>query len=277
MSGEWETGQFDLPSYLTRIGYDGPLEPTAETLAGLHRAHVAAIPFENLDLLLGRGISVDLGRVQTKLVTNRRGGYCYEHGLLFAAALERLGYFVRRLLARIGDNQQRPRPRTHMTLLVDAEDGPWLADVGFGAGLLEPLPWNQAGKAHRQGGWTYQLLFRPGEAWQLRQRTDGGWSTLYSFTDEPQHAADIEMANHFTATHPSSPFVGHAVVMRKTAGTHRRLLDRRLATTSPDHHYLDTRPQSRPRCVPTRQPPIRRLSRSISCGTPDGKCAHSLT
>ena len=160
-------------------------------------------------MLLGRGISVALDRVPTKLLTSRRGGYCYEHGVLFAAVLERLGYCVDRLLARIGDkDSERPRPRTHMTLRVQAESSRWLADVGFGAGLLEPVPWDHTGTPQRQGGWPYQLS-QTGNNWQLRQRIAGQWATLYSFTEEPQHASDVEIANHLTSTYPNSPFVGH--------------------------------------------------------------------
>ena len=106
---EWDIGLLDLRAYLRRIGHDGAGAPGAATLAALHRAHLAAIPFENLDIPLGRGIAVDLESVQAKLVARRRGGYCYEHGLLFAAALERLGYPVDRFLARVGGDVVRPR------------------------------------------------------------------------------------------------------------------------------------------------------------------------
>src|SRR6266540_6553829 len=99
---EWSISALDLGAYLRRIGYDGETAPTGATLAALHRAHLGAIAFENLDIVLGRGIAVDLESVQAKLVHRGRGGYCYEHGLLFAAALERLGYSVERFLARVG-------------------------------------------------------------------------------------------------------------------------------------------------------------------------------
>lgn len=91
MSGT-RAGELDLDAYLERTGYRGPLEPTAATLAGLHRHHVLAIPFENLEIMLGRPVELDLASLQAKLVMRRRGGYCYEHNLLFAAVLERLGY-----------------------------------------------------------------------------------------------------------------------------------------------------------------------------------------
>ena len=102
----------DLDAYLDRIRHAGPRKPDAVTLAALHRAHLAAIPFENLDVVLGPRVSVELDRIQDKLVRGRRGGYCYERNLLFAAVLQRLGYPVQRLLARVGDDPVRPRPRT---------------------------------------------------------------------------------------------------------------------------------------------------------------------
>ena len=136
---EWSVRNLDLDAYLQRIGYDGPLDPSHATLAGLHRAHLAAIPFENLDLMLGRGVRVDFDSIQAKLVFANRGGYCYEQGQLFGAVLERLGYQVDRLLARVGPDGEPVRPRTHLTLRVGADAGTWLADVGFGNSPPGPL------------------------------------------------------------------------------------------------------------------------------------------
>ncbi|HEY3952779.1 MAG TPA: arylamine N-acetyltransferase [Streptosporangiaceae bacterium] len=231
---EWRAGLLDLDAYLTRVGFAGALEPTWATLAALHRAHVAAIPFENLDVFLGRGVRVDLGSVQAKLVAGRRGGYCYEHGVLFAAVLERIGYQVDRLLARIGYKPRFSRPRTHMTLHVTGRDGQWLADVGFGAGLLEPLPWDASGRAHTQGGWTYRIAEPEAGTWVTQQASGGKWLDLYTIVAEPQHASDVDMSNYFTSTHPRSPFTGHAIVMRKTADVQHRLRDRDLTTIWPD-------------------------------------------
>jgi N-hydroxyarylamine O-acetyltransferase len=90
----WNSDELDLDAYLDRTGYRGPLDPNAATLRGLHRCHVETIPFENLEIMLGRPVDLDLGSLQAKLVTQRRGGYCYEHNLLFAAVLERLGYAI---------------------------------------------------------------------------------------------------------------------------------------------------------------------------------------
>lgn len=242
MSEEWQTERLDLDAYLDRIDYHRTLDPGGPTLIGLHRAHVAAIAFENLDIILGRGIGVDLDSVQTKLVNDRRGGYCYEHALLFAAVLERIGFTVDRLLARIGHDPHQPRPRTHMTLRVSHDDTQWLADVGFGAGLLEPLPWDETGEPHTQDGWTYRLTTAD-EGWIVQQRLPHGWTDLYSFTEEPQHASDVVMANHFTSTHRSSPFVDQPVVMRKAGAVYHRLRGRELTTAHVDgtteQHTLD--------------------------------------
>jgi N-hydroxyarylamine O-acetyltransferase len=232
-SDEWTIDALDLDAYLRRVGHDGDTAPTGATLTALHRAHLDAIAFENLDIVLGRGIAVDLPSVQAKLVDRGRGGYCYEHGLLFAAALERLGFDVQRLLARVGGNTERPRPRTHMTLLVSADSRRWLADVGFGTGLLGPLPMDVAGP-HEQGGWAFQVVGDGERAWNLLERRGEDWLTAYWFDDQRQHSADVVMANHFTATWPRSPFVGQIVVSRKDEASIHRLAGRRLTVTHPD-------------------------------------------
>ncbi|GAB3290687.1 arylamine N-acetyltransferase [Parasphingorhabdus pacifica] len=233
VTDEWASDQLDLDAYLARVGHTGDLAPTEQTLRRLHRAHVAAIPFENLDIPLGRTISVELDDVQTKLVHAGRGGYCYEHGVLFAAVLDRLGYSVNRLLARVGDHQGRPPARSHMMLHVHADDQQWLADVGFGAGLIDALPWGDAGP-QAQGDWSYQLMPHGERDWQVLERRGDEWKTLYSFDDAPQHASDVLVANHFTATHPSSPFVKQLVVIRKEGDAHLRLHGRSLSRMLPD-------------------------------------------
>src|SRR5262245_42213718 len=132
---------FDLDAYLARTGYTGGLAPTRDTLERLHLAHATHVPFENLDILLSRPIRLDLDGLQAKLVRDRRGGYCFEQNTLFAAALERIGFRVTRLAARVRWGATRVLPRTHMLLEVDVQGEPWLADVGFGGeGLLKPLP-----------------------------------------------------------------------------------------------------------------------------------------
>ena len=151
------TEGLDLEAYLQRIGYDGGLDPTVETLTALHRAHVLSIPFENLDILLGRPIRLDLASLQAKLVRGRRGGYCFEQNALFAAVLEHLGFDVTGLAARVTMGEERTTPRTHMILAVDIAGTRWLADVGFGGDtLLDPISF-ESDEPVQQGAWAFRL------------------------------------------------------------------------------------------------------------------------
>ncbi len=197
---------FDLEAYLDRIDYRGHRGLTSETLRVLHRAHVTHVPFENIDVILRRGVSLDLGNLQAKLVGARRGGYCFEQNALFGAALEAIGFRVTRLAARVRLGSAQVRPRTHMALLVEAEGERWLADVGFGAwGLIEALPLTED-RAVSQGVWRFHLQ-REGDEWTLVCPQCPTAAEQYAFTLEPQLPVDYEPPNHYCATHPRSSFV----------------------------------------------------------------------
>ncbi|HEX9188186.1 MAG TPA: arylamine N-acetyltransferase, partial [Vicinamibacteria bacterium] len=203
----------DLEGYLERTGAASPLAPGLEELVGLHRAHCAAIPFENLDILLGRGISLDLAALEAKLVRGRRGGYCFEQNTLFRAALEAMGFRTTALAARVRAGTTEVRPRTHMLLRVDLPEGPFLADVGFGGdGLVHPIPLAEGPETWV--GTTGHRVRREGDLWVLQGDQGGGWNDLYAFTLEPFYPVDFEMANHFTSTHPRSPFVLNLTAQR---------------------------------------------------------------
>lgn len=227
---EWATDRLDLDAYLQRIGYSAAPAADAATLHGLHRAHAATIAFENLDVVLGRTIELDLDRVQDKLVARRRGGYCFEHNLLLAAVLERLGFTVTRLAGRV--QPARPGPRTHMLLRVVADGDSWLADVGFGASLLEPLPLEATTVG--QGGWSYRLQPAEHGGWLLQTRRPDDWSDLYAFTLEAQRPIDYDVYNHYTATHSRSPFTGQVVALRTEPHLQHALRGRELTTTRPN-------------------------------------------
>jgi len=217
-----EPQALDLAAYLRRVEYEGALEPTAEVLRALHLAHATHIPFENLDVLLGRPIRLDLTSLQAKLVHGGRGGYCFEQNSLFAAVLDEIGFDVTRLAARVRSGATAVLPRTHMLLLVRCEGKTWLADVGFGAeGLLHPVPFG-TGEVSEQYAWSYRVV-QEGELWVLQSLHGGGWSDLYAFTLEPQHAVDYEMANHFTSTHPESRFRRTVTAQLATPGVRRVL------------------------------------------------------
>jgi N-hydroxyarylamine O-acetyltransferase len=235
---EWSAGQLDLDAYLRRIGYDGPLDRSHATLAALHRAHLAAIPFENLDLMLGRGVRVDFDSIQAKLVYANRGGYCYEQGQLFGAVLERLGFQVDRLLARVGPDGEPARPRTHLTLRVTAGEGSWLTDVGFGNSPPGPLALGGPDSSGPQelDGWSYEVV--PDdipETWKVRELQAGEWVTLYRYEDRPVYPVDVVMSNHFTATYPESWFTWQPIVARRYPNAVHALVGRTYTITTPGH------------------------------------------
>ncbi len=215
----WNTEPFDLNAYLERIGHDRAA-PSIDALHSLHRAHVLAIPFENLDVVLGTHPGIALDAIQAKLVGRQRGGYCYEHALLFAAALEHLGYDVVRRVARV--QPHKAGPRTHALLKVGVEGQEFLADVGFGAGQLYPTPLKD-GAVVDQAGWDHRLTL-DGDVWTLSKKTVDGWEPQHASNDEPVRPIDYEVYHHYVSTHPKSPFTGRPVVMRVAHGVVRRLI-----------------------------------------------------
>ncbi len=195
---------FDLTSYLDRIGLGG--EPTG--MPAVHRAHVTSIVFENLDPSTGRPVVLDAGTLADKMVTRGRGGYCFEHNMLFKAALEALGVGpVELMLARVRiGGTGEARPLNHLLLRVTDGGRRWLADVGFGGGgLLDPVPF-EVGIETDQSGWVYRLE-EDGPELVLQVCQDGGWVDMYGFVPEPVPVIDVEVNNWYTATHPASPFV----------------------------------------------------------------------
>jgi len=197
---------FNLEGYLARIGWDGPREPTRATLDSVLRAHMQMVPFENLDVLLGRGIRIDLDSVYGKLVTARRGGYCFEHGTLLLAALQHLGFQPVAHAARV--IQLRPRseaPLTHMFLTLQMEGQTLVLDPGFG-GHAPRVPVPLTGQDVRDRDDVHRMV-RQGAEWALEARIDGVPTLLWSASVEPAEPVDFVMANHFVSTFPESPFV----------------------------------------------------------------------
>jgi N-hydroxyarylamine O-acetyltransferase len=206
----------NLPAYFDRIGFAGETLANLPTLIALHRAHASSIPFENIDVMLGRRIRLDLASLEAKLVTARRGGYCFEQNGFFSAVLEQLGFSVTRLAARVHLGTNRINPRTHMLLLVETESGPHIADVGFGGwGLLEPIPFI-AGRDFQLASWVYRIEEQPGDSWMLTVPECPLGQELYSFTLAPQLPVDYETLNHYSSTHPDSRFVQTLTVQLPT-------------------------------------------------------------
>ncbi|MGK3960791.1 arylamine N-acetyltransferase [Sorangium sp. So ce118] len=219
---------FDLDAYLARIGYRGALAPTREVLDALHTAHVYSVPFENLDILLGRPIRIDLASVQAKLVRARRGGYCFEQNTLFVAALRRIGFKVTTLIARVRFQRSDVGPQTHMLSLVELPEGPFLADVGFGGpGLTRPIRLVE-GESQPQPHDVVGLR-REGSSWVLESRAREPSQDLYAFTLEESYPVDYEVANHYTSTHPSSLFVNNVLASLASPEARLTLRNRQLS------------------------------------------------
>jgi N-hydroxyarylamine O-acetyltransferase len=230
----WNIDDLDLDAYLARIGHDR-VRPSADALRSLHRAHVLAIPFENIDVILGTHPGISLDAIQAKLVGRQRGGYCYEHALLFGAALEQLGFDVVRRVARV--QPHKAGPRTHALLKVGVDGQEFLADVGFGAGQLYPTPLKD-GAVVDQAGWDHRLTL-DGDLWTLSKQTADGWVPQHASNDEPVRPIDYEVYHHYVSTHPKSPFTGRPVVMRVADGVVRRLVGNTLTTEQANGHTTE--------------------------------------
>jgi N-hydroxyarylamine O-acetyltransferase len=212
--------RLDIAAYCARVGYRGPMEPTREALDALHLAHATSIPFENVDIVEGRPIRLDLDSVQSKLVGARRGGYCFEHNTLFAAVLEAARFRVTRLAARVRVPDGAIRARTHMLLAVEADGEALIADVGFGSdGPLLPVPLASP-EPVRQFAWRFRVSGEPGGLHAMQTLAPSGWRDLYAFTLEPQYAIDFEVANWYTSTHPESRFV-QVLTAQRVSPEHR--------------------------------------------------------
>jgi N-hydroxyarylamine O-acetyltransferase len=226
----------DLDAYFGRIGYKGPREPTLQVLRAIHELHPAAIPFEAIDVQLGRGVDLAPAAVDDKLIGRRRGGYCFEHNSLLKRVLTALGFEVEALIGRVwwmAPPDAPPPPRTHMALKVTAEGRPWLADVGFGGCVLtSPLDFTSRAAqptAHED----YRLVDRGAEL-GVEARLGEGWARLYDLSREPQLDIDFEAPNWFTSTRPTSIFRHSLRAARTTPEARYALLDNRLTVRRPD-------------------------------------------
>ena len=201
----------DIIGYLERIHYDGPRFPTRQVLFDVHRAHLSAITYENLDIHLGRTLTLNIAPIFDKIVMQHRGGWCYEMNSLLAWALSELGFEVTLLASavnreKLGDKAER----NHLILLVQLEQ-PWLVDVGFGNGFLHPLPLKPG--RYTQGFLTYELA-RNATRWLFSNHQYGGPG--YDFTLRPRSLQDFADKCHELQTDPESGFVRVVVCHRFT-------------------------------------------------------------
>jgi N-hydroxyarylamine O-acetyltransferase len=227
---------FDLERYFERIGYRGPREPTLAVLHALTSAHAHAIPFENLDVLLGRRIDLVLDAVFHKLIVERRGGYCFEQNSLFLHVLKTLGFDVTPWSARV--RLDRPRdftpPRTHMFVRVSLDGAAWLSDVGVGASSLtaaisldttaeQATPHEPRRIVREAGRWFHQIRF------------GDDWHDVYEFTGEEMPPIDREVGNWYTSAHPQSHFKDRLMAARAGSdGRRYTLLNNELKVRARD-------------------------------------------
>ncbi len=220
----------NTPAYLTRIGYAGPVTPTAEVLRALHRAHMLSVPFENLDVARGRTIVVDQEACVRKIVQERRGGFCYEMNGAFAALLEAIGFKVTLLSARVARQDGSFGPEfDHLTLGVDL-GRPWLADVGFGDSFVEPLRL-LPGIAQKDGSQIYRIT-EAANVLRLEKWDSGEiWKQQYRFTLRPHRIGEFTDMCNYHQTSPDSSFTRKRLCTRATPEGRITLSDMKLVIT----------------------------------------------
>lgn len=219
----------NLKAYFDRIGFAGSIAPTLATLETIHALHPAAIAFENLNPLLGLPVDLDLPSIEKKLLTERRGGYCYEHNLLLMAVLRELDFTVRGLAARVLWNNPDATDMTphHMLLGVDISGVTYIADVGFGGMTLTAPLRLKADVEQTTPHGTFRLTGGEPE-WRLETRIGEDWKVLYAFDTAEKTEADYAASNHFLSTDPGSAFRRELRVALSPVGRRLALRDNRL-------------------------------------------------
>lgn len=220
----------DLDGYLRRIGVTGRPPVTLAALAAIHRAHLAAIPYENLDIHLGRAIPLGAEPAYRKLVGAGRGGWCYEMNGLLGWGLEALGFRVEYLAGTVGRDRVGDAAQGNHLLLLVHLDRPYLADVGFGDGLIDPVPLAEG--AFQQAGFGYRLD-RDADRWVFRNHPLGG-APSFDFTLAPQTLGAFEAQCRRLQTAPESSFVQHTICQRWTGAGFVSLRGAVLREITPD-------------------------------------------
>jgi N-hydroxyarylamine O-acetyltransferase len=212
-------------------------------LDALLEAHVRSFTFDNIDVLLEQHPGVSIDAVQAKFVGRGRGGYCFEHSTLFAAALERLGYEVERRLGRVGDPNEKAR--THCVVIVTIDGERMLADPGFGFSGLRSIPLidgaedDYCGRTLR----VREVPEGPGRAWQLYRRTADDWEFMHAHDELPVRPVDVVHGHHYTSTFPASIFRQMLMVAGQSGDRHLTLTEStvsvRRAGEPTEHRQID--------------------------------------
>jgi N-hydroxyarylamine O-acetyltransferase len=238
----WNTEQFDVGAYLAQIGVEAT-PPSRAALDQLLEAHVRRFTFDNIDVLLDQHPGVALDAVQAKFVGRGRGGYCFEHASLLAAALDHLGYDVERRLGRVGDPINTAR--THMVVTVSIDGDELLADPGFGLSTIRPIALAD-GADDDYLGWPLQVREVPegvGRSWELHRLGQDGWDYLYTIDSLPVRPIDVVHGHHYTSTFPDSHF-RHGLMVAGHVGEHHvtvthQTVTIRVAGEPTEHRQMD--------------------------------------
>jgi N-hydroxyarylamine O-acetyltransferase len=205
---------FQLESYLKRIGYKGSLDRNAETLTKLMRAQLFSVAFENLDVQAGKIVSLVPEQIVDKIIGQGRGGYCYEVNGLFAMALQALGFSYKFIACRPMFYPVR-RPKTHMIVLVEADGEQWICDLGFGSyGIRAPIALSSLEQVQQQDFDQFRLTTEPSGAYVVQALVDGQWLSQFGFEPYASEWVDFMPANYLNSTHPDTIFVQKLLVIK---------------------------------------------------------------
>ena len=231
----------DIDAYFARIGHTVGSDASLETLQALHQLHPQAIPFENVDPFLGQPVRLDLASLQKKIIADHRGGYCFEHNLIFMHALKALGFGVSGLAARVlwGQPEDAITTRSHMLLRVELDGRTHIADVGFGGMTLTAPLLLEPGLEQQTPHETFRVM-ETDDHFRLQANVGGAWRTLYRFDMQPQYEIDYSIANYFLSTHPTSHFLSTIVAARALPDRRYALRGNRLSI-----HHLGGRTEQK--------------------------------
>lgn len=221
--------------YFERIGYEGSAPPTLDTLKSLHQKHTENIPFENLNPFLGMKVKLDPQSLEQKMIHNKRGGYCFEQNLFFREVLRETGFDAKGLAARIRWNKDEDEitSRGHMLLLIEINDKPYIADVGFG-GLTLTAPLRLETDILQETPHEPYRLIRKGEDFLMQTLVRGEWKDVYQFNLVENFVPDYEVTNWYLSNYPESHFVTGLIAARPVPGRRYALRDNQLSI-----HHLD--------------------------------------
>lgn len=225
---------FDLSAYFRRINYGGQAAADSATLHAIMRHQLFSIPFENLDVQAGKVVSMVPEEIASKLLHQRRGGYCYELNGLFAMALAALGITYRFVAARPMFYPAR-RPKTHMAVVAEVDGRQWLCDLGFGSyGIRAPMALDMLDTDIMQDFDTFRLSRDARGEYLLQAKVEGEWANQYAFDLSHQEWIDFAPANYLNSTHPDAIFVQKLLVIQHQPEGRAILLGDTLKTITAD-------------------------------------------